>query len=125
MKGGVLDSSLQIEKETLSNYKMEDYHPVEIGELFHDRYRVIGKLGCGLASTVWLCHDLHSKLKNHIALKVYIHNSKLHRELSIYKPINNLASSHEDRHRVRRLLDDFELKDLMGRTPVLSTRRWV
>ena len=40
------------------------YHPVKIGDLFHNRYHVVRKLGWGHFSTVWLClgfdvRDLH------------------------------------------------------------------
>ena len=34
------------------------YHPVKIGDLFHQRYHVVRKLGWGHFSTVWLCWDL-------------------------------------------------------------------
>ncbi len=34
------------------------YHPVKIGDLFHNRYHVVRKLGWGHFSTVWLCWDL-------------------------------------------------------------------
>jgi serine/threonine protein kinase len=36
------------------------YHPVKIGDLFHNRYHVVRKLGWGHFSTVWLCWDLVS-----------------------------------------------------------------
>lgn len=34
------------------------YYPVEIGEIFVDRYQVVKKLGWGHFSTVWLCWDI-------------------------------------------------------------------
>ena len=33
------------------------YHPVTLGDRFHDRYCVIQKLGFGVYSTVWLAND--------------------------------------------------------------------
>ena len=48
----------EIEEETLPNYDAMDYYPVRIGEVFSSRYRVIGKLGYGAYSTVWLSQDL-------------------------------------------------------------------
>lgn len=35
-----------------------DYYPVQIGDFYkHDRYQVVGKLGFGVSSTVWLAAD--------------------------------------------------------------------
>ena len=33
------------------------YHPVEIGDVYNGKYKVIRKLGWGHFSTVWLCWD--------------------------------------------------------------------
>ncbi|KAK0878896.1 hypothetical protein LTR87_007346 [Friedmanniomyces endolithicus] len=103
-----LDPSVLVEEETVRGYKAEHYYPVRIGEVFQDRYRVIGKLGYGTASTVWLCKDLSGQ-HEYIALKVYINRSKVHRELPIYKHINSLNSQHDGRDYVRKLIDSFEL----------------
>lgn len=35
-----------------------EFYPVHLGEVIKARYRVIGKLGYGANSTVWLCRDL-------------------------------------------------------------------
>jgi serine/threonine-protein kinase SRPK3 len=48
----VIDPSQMIEEETVRVSKLEYYYPVKIGEVFQDRYSVIGKLGYGSASTV-------------------------------------------------------------------------
>lgn len=53
-----LDSNLKFEEETHPGYKAEDSYSVQIGEVFQSRYQVIGKLGFGGYSTVWLCKDL-------------------------------------------------------------------
>lgn len=44
--------------EPESQYEYGGYHPVEINDLFDDRYHVIRKLGFGHFSTVWLCRDM-------------------------------------------------------------------
>ncbi|KAK0823631.1 hypothetical protein LTR73_008324 [Friedmanniomyces endolithicus] len=110
----VLDPSVLVEEETIRGYKAEDYYPVRIGEVFQDRYRVIGKLGYGTASTVWLCQDLSGQ-DEYIALKVYINRSKVHRELPIYKHIKSLNSEHEGRAYIRKLIDSFELSGPHGK----------
>ncbi|PLN76142.1 kinase-like domain-containing protein [Aspergillus taichungensis] len=43
--------------ERMEYYQEEGYHPVEIGDHFHDRYRVVHKLGHGTYSTIWLARD--------------------------------------------------------------------
>jgi hypothetical protein len=104
----VIDPSQMIEEETVRASKLEYYYPVRIGEAFQDRYGVIGKLGYGSASTVWLCHDLQNN-KGYVALKVYIHRSKVHRELPIYAHIKTLNSEHAGLESLRKLLDSFEI----------------
>ena len=49
------------EQEDPKDYIKGGYHPVKIGDLFHNRYHVVRKLGWGHFSTVWLCWDLTDK----------------------------------------------------------------
>ena len=81
---------------------------MKLGQLFHDRYRVIGKLGYGSAATVWLCNDLHEGAA-YVALKVYINRSKTQRELPIYRHVNGIRSEHGGGNYIRKLLDSFEV----------------
>ncbi|PYI17831.1 protein kinase [Aspergillus violaceofuscus CBS 115571] len=57
-----------IDEETLPHYDMEQFYPVNIGDVFNDRYRVTGKLGFGAYSTSWLCRDMRSQ--SYVVLKV-------------------------------------------------------
>jgi len=109
-----IEPSLAIEEETVRGYKAEHYYPVQIGLVFNDRYRVVGKLGYGSASTVWLCHDLRDE-KQYVALKVYINCSRMHRELPIYTYIDNIHSQHGGQMNLRRLLDSFEIDGPNGK----------
>lgn len=109
-----LDLSALIEEETLRDYKAERFYPVQVGEAFNGRYRIISKLGYGSASTVWFCRDLLETNK-YVALKVYINSSKQHRELAVYKHIQALSSDHDGCHRIRKLLDSFEVEGPHGR----------
>lgn len=54
----VIDSSKLVEEELLPGYDPERYYPAHIGEGFNQRYQIIGKLGFGVTSTVWLARDL-------------------------------------------------------------------
>ena len=60
----------ELEEEGVPNYQAEKFYPVRIGDLFESRYQVVGKLGFGTSSTVWLCRDLKcvSILSNHLHL---------------------------------------------------------
>jgi serine/threonine-protein kinase SRPK3 len=53
-----IPASEKIEEETLPGYVATRYYPVRIGQIFQDRYQVVGKLGFGTTSTVWLARDL-------------------------------------------------------------------
>ena len=108
-----IDSSYLVEEETVYGYNPKHYYPVKLGETLHERYKIIGKLGFGSASTVWLCRDLQ-KQHEYVALKVYINSSKYHRELPIYEEINNLQTIHEGRRYVRKMYDSFELQGPHG-----------
>ena len=44
-------------EESFDRYRPGGYHPVRIGDLFNDRYKVVRKLGYGQYSTVWLARD--------------------------------------------------------------------
>jgi len=51
----------------------------------------------------------------YVALKLFINNSKVHRELQIYKHINNSLLEDGGRAHVRKLLDSFELEGPNGK----------
>lgn len=48
----------KIEEELFPDYIASRYYPVRIGEVLRDRYQIVGKLGFGASSTVWLARDL-------------------------------------------------------------------
>jgi len=47
-----------LEEERFEQFKQGQYYPANIGEVLTSRYQVIGKLGFGTTSTVWLARDL-------------------------------------------------------------------
>lgn len=53
-----LGPDVRVEEETLPDYLAARYYPVHIGQVFASRYQVVGKLGYGAYSTVWLARDL-------------------------------------------------------------------
>lgn len=56
------------EEEPDEDYTVGGYHPVSIGDVYDEQYRVIEKLGWGVYSTVWRCVDAGSS--RDIALKI-------------------------------------------------------
>ncbi|KAK3987686.1 Serine/threonine-protein kinase, partial [Cladorrhinum sp. PSN332] len=102
-----------IEEETLPDYLASRYYPVHIGEVIHGRYQVVGKLGYGATSTVWLARDLTDR--QHVTLKLFIHAAsmgvQLDNELGIYNRMAKVARrGHPGRIAVRQLLDCFDVE---------------
>ncbi|KAI0818435.1 kinase-like protein [Xylaria sp. FL0064] len=58
------------ECEDLENYEPGGFHPVHLGDVYDDRYRVIHKLGFGGFSTVWLARD--ALVNRWVALKMVV-----------------------------------------------------
>lgn len=46
-----------IEEEKLPYYNAKHFYPAHVGQLLHSKYKVLGKLGYGSYSNVWLCRD--------------------------------------------------------------------
>jgi serine/threonine-protein kinase SRPK3 len=51
------DTKSKIEDGT-EVYRQGGFHPVYIGDVFNDRYKVLNKIGYGAYSTVWLIRGL-------------------------------------------------------------------
>lgn len=96
--------------ESLEKYRPGGYHPIMIGDMLHDRYRIVDKLGFGGYSTVWLAHD--SLLGHYVAVKVGIADS-LPNEVKVLRALStDLPSSspiHRGRNLVASLLDEFKI----------------
>ena len=46
-----------IEEEAHDAISKCRYHPVRIGDIIASKYRIVGKLGYGIGSTVWLANE--------------------------------------------------------------------
>ncbi|KAJ5352047.1 hypothetical protein N7452_001021 [Penicillium brevicompactum] len=77
-----------------------------IGDVLNSRYQVVGKLGFGVSSTVWLARDMRDH--RHVALKVYTRDEDNKNEFEIYKQLSK-NSQHPGREHVREALDSFTL----------------
>ncbi|OJD13964.1 hypothetical protein AJ78_05651 [Emergomyces pasteurianus Ep9510] len=96
----LIDASENIEEETLPNYKAEKYYPAQIGEVFNNRYQIVGKLGYGVTST-----------PRHVVLKLCVSSSKPNHEIDIYSHLNAVQSQsdHPGKNLFRQLYDSFEV----------------
>ena len=54
----VVSEDVLLEEEQLDHFKTGTYYPVNIGDIFASKYQVVGKLGFGVSSTVWLAREL-------------------------------------------------------------------
>ncbi|KAI1748518.1 kinase-like domain-containing protein [Xylaria castorea] len=54
--------------EDLSGYQPGGYHPIQINDRLHNRYRIVHKLGYGTYSTAWLALD--EQMLKYVAVKV-------------------------------------------------------
>ena len=54
----ILPSDIPIEEELVPGYDPRHFYPVNPGDIFHHRYEMTAKLGCGSCSTVWLARDI-------------------------------------------------------------------
>jgi serine/threonine-protein kinase SRPK1 len=114
------DSSLYAsedeEQEDVTQYRRGGYHPIHLGEILHNRYRVVRKIGWGHFSTVWLCRDILEE--KYVALKVV--KSAQHytetaadeiRLLEVIRDADQFDSNHD---KIVKLLNHFTISGVNG-----------
>ncbi|OJJ42919.1 hypothetical protein ASPZODRAFT_161917 [Penicilliopsis zonata CBS 506.65] len=100
--------------EKLENYRTGGYHPVQIGDHLHRRYRVVHKLGHGSYSTVWLAHDDQSN--KYMTVKVCTANSNL-KEVDIISALTHPRCppvNHPGKMMIPAILDRFIIQGPNG-----------
>ncbi|PNS14104.1 hypothetical protein CAC42_6617 [Sphaceloma murrayae] len=112
----IIDTDVKVEEERLPHYTAQEYFPVHIGDLFESRYEILGKLGYGAHSTVWLCRD--RKDPRYAALKVSTSIAGVpnatYREKVIYEHLSKLPLGHPGGSMIRSLHDTFEIQGPSG-----------
>ncbi|CCF39117.1 protein kinase [Colletotrichum higginsianum] len=98
---------IQVEEETVPDYKPERFYPVRIGEVFCSRYQVVAKLGFGTTSTVWLCRDVRENTFH--SLKVCITGEDSSNEAAVSQRIQSIDAEHPGKERLRVALDTFQV----------------
>ncbi|KAL9017013.1 MAG: hypothetical protein Q9185_005662 [Variospora sp. 1 TL-2023] len=107
----ILPSDQQIEEEAYDSITKGRYYPVRIGDVIKERYQVVGKLGYGLGSTVWLANELR---RNHVVLKVFTNDLQNREEINVNNHLMNVQSKHPGREHIRVALDAFSMQGPNG-----------
>lgn len=117
----ILPSDVPIEEELGPDYKPNDFYPIDPGDLFHNKYETLAKLGHGNCSTVWLARDIERwrwQSNRYVVLKVkncgFADKEAAEHELNISQHLAKTNPSHEGFLFVRTTIDNFELASLHG-----------
>ncbi|KAF2733229.1 kinase-like protein [Polyplosphaeria fusca] len=98
-----IPNSERIEEEQLQNWTPSRFFSVTIGMLLNNRYKVIGKLGYGGNSTIWLCKDQRDQV--YVVVKVGTANSRQGPgERRNYRHLKLIKSQHPGAAHIRQLL---------------------
>lgn len=125
VKFPLINPSERVEEE---NFGFKRYYPARIGEVLSSRYQVVGKLGFGSSSTVWLAQDLQlatlfpqqyginkanfrNRAHRHVAVKIFTNTGYDTDEIAVYKHISQGNKSRLGYRYLRTALNSFELID--------------
>ncbi|XP_049893858.1 SRSF protein kinase 3-like isoform X2 [Epinephelus moara] len=104
------------QQENPADYGIGGYYPVEIGDIFVDRYQVVKKLGWGHFSTVWLCWDMVKS--RFVALKVVKSAQTFTEtaldEIKLLKCVRDSDPKDPKRETIVHLIDDFRITGVNG-----------
>ncbi|KAJ6155821.1 hypothetical protein N7470_006387 [Penicillium chermesinum] len=101
-----------LEEERFEQFHRRQYYPATVGEILISKYQIIGKLGFGTTSTVWLARDLAGR--RYVTLKLYTLDKDNHEEPQIYKLLNQGSSWHPGHAHVRKAVDIFTVPSPRG-----------
>ncbi|CAI4213687.1 unnamed protein product [Parascedosporium putredinis] len=106
----VIPATELLGEEQFDEFKTGNYYPVNVGDLFaSDKYQVVGKLGFGSTSTVWLARNLQEH--DYITLKIFArdHGDTCRDEFKTYQIIDKANPAHPGHRHVRTALDTFTI----------------
>ncbi|XP_028824351.1 SRSF protein kinase 3-like [Denticeps clupeoides] len=111
-----LDTETTFDFEDPQEYCSGGYHPVQIGDIFNKRYRVLSKLGWGYFSTVWLCLDCRSGQR--VAVKVLKSGTGFTQagqdEVTLLRCASGPRVHHPHSRHIVQLLDEFKIVGVNG-----------
>ncbi|KAL3455405.1 CMGC protein kinase [Aspergillus heterothallicus] len=100
-----ISESEVLEEEHLDAFRQGQYYPVNIGDVYSNKYQVLGKLGFGTTSTVWLSRNLQNH--EYVTLKVYTRDGGHRSEFEVYEKLKSANPSHQGYRSVRSALELF------------------
>lgn len=128
-----LDHTKKHDEEKWTWYSPQAFYPARIGETFKAQYQIIGKLGCGTRSTVWLGRDLqyvagYAMLRSPLVYANLVRSAHKYvtmkicekdcassaRELAAYKHLAPITTENIGALFIRDLYDDFKIQGLEG-----------
>uniref|UniRef100_A0AAY4BVY0 non-specific serine/threonine protein kinase n=1 Tax=Denticeps clupeoides TaxID=299321 RepID=A0AAY4BVY0_9TELE len=104
-----LDTETTFDFEDPQEYCSGGYHPVQIGDIFNKRYRVLSKLGWGYFSTVWLCLDCQR-----VAVKVLKSGTGFTQAGQDEVTLLRCVIHHPHSRHIVQLLDEFKIVGVNG-----------
>jgi len=118
-----MNASELFEEERLPWYSHDQFYPARPGEILDSSFKVIGKLGYGAYSTVWLCRDIRERdagfVAGFVAVKICTRDAEktpqLNRELDFYEHVSSMQSRHCGQAYIRGLYGEFELDGPTGK----------
>ncbi|KAJ5782070.1 hypothetical protein N7457_003844 [Penicillium paradoxum] len=113
----IISSEHVLEEEYFEEFRNGQYYPANLGDVLNSKYQIVGKLGFGVTSTVWLARDLEGH--QYVTLKIYTREGGNQREFEIYKQINQGDSEHPGHPHVRKALEIFTIPRPGGDHPCL------
>ncbi|KAI9703411.1 MAG: hypothetical protein M1820_005883 [Bogoriella megaspora] len=111
----VLPPTAPVDEEGIPDYDPKHFYPVNPGELFHNRYEMLVKIGWGRSSTLWLARDTTRwwwQSNRYVTIKVTVSNlinrDAAKHELCVARRLET-NPSHNGYPFVRTLFDSFEV----------------
>ncbi|KAI1737187.1 kinase-like domain-containing protein [Xylaria scruposa] len=104
--------------EWLSDYQPGGYHPIQIDDRLHNRYRIVHKLGYGTFSTVWLALDEQNS--KYVAVKVGTADAD-RQEADILSQLRRGVVASREASMIPPALDRFDLEGPNGTHPCFVT----
>ncbi|KAF3479599.1 kinase domain-containing [Arthroderma uncinatum] len=107
----VIPATELLEEEHYEEFKTGNYCPVNIGDVYgSNTYQILGKLGFGSTSTVWLARNLQNH--RYFALKVFTrnHGEACRNELRTYEAIAKANPYHPGHSHIRTAVGMFEIE---------------
>lgn len=99
--------------EDVEEYRPGGFHPVHLGDVFQERFKVLHKLGSGGFSTTWLARD--NMGRRYVALKILkAEETAAYSELRMLRSIAGITGDHPGRHHIRLPLYNFLIKGSNG-----------